>query len=227
MNSIARLFQDIIDELRNVLAGSGFADSIIPPIVFAVLNAVAGLQSAIWGSLLFVLLIVTFRLIRRQPLKFAIGGLGGVVLAVLVASLLGRAEGYFLPGIFSGVVTIFVAVVSAVIGRPMVAWTSHIARRWPLDWYWHPRVRPAYSEVTWMWAVFFAVRSLLQYAVLRGGSVEQLALTNLVTGWPATVVLLVMSYIYGMWRLKNLKGPSVEEFKAGIEPPWQGQLKGF
>jgi hypothetical protein len=128
---------------------------------------------------------------------------------------------------FSGAATIFVAVISVVIGRPMVAWTSHLARRWPLAWYWHPRVRPAYSEVTWMWAFFFMLRSLVQYAVLRDGSVEQLALTNLITGWPATIALLVASYLYGVWRLKRLEGPSVEEFKAGAEPPWQGQVKGF
>jgi len=39
--------------------------------------------------------------------------------------------------------------------------------------------------------------------------------------------LLVISYLYGTWRLRHLKGPSVEEFKAGAEPPWTGQRRGF
>jgi hypothetical protein len=38
---------------------------------------------------------------------------------------------------------------------------------------------------------------------------------------------LVISYIYGTWRLKYLRGPSVEEFRAGAEPPWTGQRRGF
>lgn len=54
-----------------------------------------------------------------------------------------------------------------------------------------------------------------------------LALLNLLTGWPAIVLLLIVTYVYGIWRLQNLGGPSVEEFKAGAPPPWQGQKKGF
>ena len=44
---------------------------------------------------------------------------------------------------------------------------------------------------------------------------------------PATMILLIVSYLYGTWRLRNLGGPSVEEFKSGTEPPWEGQQRGF
>jgi hypothetical protein len=40
-------------------------------------------------------------------------------------------------------------------------------------------------------------------------------------------VLLIVSYLYGTWRLRNLGGPSVEEFQAGEEPPWESQRRGF
>ena len=117
--------------------------------------------------------------------------------------------------------------VSLVAGRPLVAWTSHLARRWPRDWYWHPRVRPAYSEVTWLWLVVFALRLALQWAVLGRQQPALLAATNLLTGWPVTIILLVISYLYGTWRLRGLAGPSVDEFKAGAAPPWTGQRRGF
>jgi hypothetical protein len=118
-------------------------------------------------------------------------------------------------------------VVSLAAGRPLVAWTSYLTRRWPRDWYWHPRVRPAYSEVTWLWLVVFAVRLGLQWAVLQQENSTLLAVTNLVTGWPATILLLAVSYLYGTWRLGGLGGPSIEEFKSGAEPPWTGQRRGF
>ena len=38
---------------------------------------------------------------------------------------------------------------------------------------------------------------------------------------------LIFSYIYGSWRLKNLGGPSVEEFNENKLPPWEGQIRGF
>jgi hypothetical protein len=123
--------------------------------------------------------------------------------------------------------TFGLALVSVVIRKPMVAWTSYLARRWPLDWYWHPRVRPAYSEVTLAWILFFALRLFWQVAVFQGQDVSQLVLVNALTGWPATVVLLIISYLYGSWRLVKLGGPSVDEFRNQIPAPWQSQRRGF
>lgn len=88
-------------------------------------------------------------------------------------------------------------------------------------------MRPAYSQVTWLWVVFFSIRLVLQIVFFREADTGGLALLNVLTGWPATLVLLVASYLYGSWRLGNLGGPSVEEFKAGSPPPWTGQRRGF
>ena len=200
--------REITEEFRTVVAGrSNITDSIVPPLVFVVMDAVLGLQYAVVGALAFALLIALVRLSRRQPLKYALGGVGAVVLAAVVAQLLGRAEGYFLPSMVLGGGTLVVCVVSVIVRRPMVAWTSHLACGWPLAWYRHPKVRPAYSEVTWLWAFFFAVRLLLQFALFQGAALELLAVVNVALGWPATIVLLVVSYLYGTWRLRNLSGP--------------------
>jgi len=220
--------REIFEELRLVLAGrSSFLDSLLPPLFFVLLNAIWGVQVAIWASLGLAAVIATYRLFKRQSLLYALGGAGGVALAAVVAYLLGRAEGFFLPTIISGAGTVLLCLVSVLVGRPIVAFTSFIARRWPLDWYWHPKVRPAYSEVTWMWVVFFGLRLLLQFNLFQEQAVGLLGVVQLLTGWPATIILLIVSYLYGTWRLKNLGGPSVEEFKSGAEPPWEGQRRGF
>jgi hypothetical protein len=219
---------ELVEEFRTVFSGrSSLLDSIAPPVIFIALNAWVGFEYAMGGSLVIALLIAVLRLLRRQSLIYALGGVGGVLAAITIAKLLGRAEGFFLPGIISGGATIVVAVLSAVLGRPLVAWTSFIARRWPLGWYWHPKVRPAYSEVTLAWAAFFALRLLFQLLLFKDQAANHLAVANFFTGWPATVVLLVISYLYGTWRLEHLKGPSVDEFRAGVEPPWTGQRRGF
>jgi hypothetical protein len=220
--------REILEELRMVLAGrSSFLDSLLPPILFVLLNVIWGVQVAIWASLGLAVAIAIYRLLRRQSLLYALGGAGGVALAAAVAYLLGRAEGFFLPTIISGGVTLVVCLVSVLAGRPLVAFTSYVARRWPLNWYWHPKVRPAYSEVTWTWVVFFGLRLLLQFSLFRQEEASLLGIVQFLTGWPATIVLLIASYLYGTWRLRNLGGPSVEEFKSGAEPPWEGQQRGF
>lgn len=221
-------FGEILEELQTVFSGRvRWADSLVPALIFLILNAIFGLQVALGGSLGIAFLFVGFRLLMRQPLRYALGGLGGVLLATIVARFIGGAEGYFLPGIVLGVFTTISCLVSVAVRRPLVAWTSFITRRWPLNWYWHPQVRPAYSEVTLAWALFFALRTLLQFGLFQDQAAGALGLFQLISGWPAIIVLLIASYLYGVWRLGRLDGPSVEEFKAGAEPPWQGQERGF
>lgn len=220
--------REIIEELRSVMTGRGsWADSLIPPIVFLILNALADFQIALWGSLGIALLFGAYRMVKRQRLRYALGGIGGIILAVLVARLVGGAQGYFLPGIISGFFTAFLCVASILLKRPLVAWTSFLTRRWPLEWYWHPRVLPAYSEVTLAWGIFFAARTLLQFQLFQREEAATLGVIQLITGWPALILLLVASYLYGLWRLQSLKGPSVDEFRSGTEPPWEGQKRGF
>ena len=220
--------RELWEELRTVFAGrSNLLDAVIPPLIFLIANALLGFDYAVWGALLTSLLVSLLRLRRGQSLKYAFGGLGGAILAILAARLLNKAEAYFLPGIITGVLTAIICGGSALVGRPLVAWTSHIVRRWPLDWYWHPRVRPAYNEVTIAWAVFFAVKLAVQLFFLQQARAGALAVINVIMGWPATIVLLVLSYVYGLWRLGHLQGPSVSEFEAGAEPPWKGQRRGF
>ena len=220
--------REVLDELRTVVLGqSKLLDSILPPIVFLMVNALLGFQAAMWGSLLLAAVIALLRWRRRQSLLYALGGVLGVLLAIAIAQLLGRAEGFFLPSILTGGFTVLLCVGSILVGRPAVAWTSYLTRRWPLGWYWHPQVRPAYSEVTALWALFFAARLLLQLNLFRGAAAGALAAVNLLMGWPALIVLLIASYLYGTWRLHRLCGPSVEEFKAATPPPWQGQQRGF
>ncbi|MDK2980740.1 MAG: hypothetical protein PWQ55_1087 [Chloroflexota bacterium] len=220
--------RELLEELRLVFGGrNSILDSILPPLLFVLANALFGLTPALWaafgGSLAFVLL----RLARRQPLKNALLGAGATALAAGLALLLKRAQAFFLPSLVNGALTVLVLLLSLVLKRPAVAFTSALTRRWPLQWYWHDRVRPAYSEVTAIWAVYSAIKLAFQYYFYRQGQTNALAVFNLASGWPALILLLVVSYLYGLKRLKQLGGPSVEEFKQDAPPPWQGQQRGF
>lgn len=220
--------RELIEEFRAVFAGrSNMADSAIPPISFLIINALVGFDYAVWGSLLISVAVGLFRLAKGQSLKYALGGLGAAVVAIAIARVSNRAEAVLLPGFISGIVTATICAGSVVARRPLVAWTSHIARRWPLGWYWHPRVRPAYSEVTMAWAVFYVVKLAIQFVVVRQAQAGAQAVVYVITGWPATIALLALSYLYGLWRLGHLQGPSVAEFEAGAGPPWEGQHRGF
>lgn len=220
--------QEVVDEFRTVVVGRvKILDALLPPLLFLLLQGRFNPAIASYGALAAAAAFSALRLIRGEPVAYALGGAAATGLAILTARLSDRAEGYFLPNLISDALTAFLCLASVVVRRPLVALTSHLARAWPLKWYWHPRVRPAYSEVTLAWAAFFGLRLALQWWLFSGAEATTLGVLSIATGWPAMLVLLVASYLYGTWRLRALAGPSIEELKRGAEPPWEGQQRGF
>ena len=221
--------KELQEEFKLVFSGRGarLLDSFLPLLVFLVANPLVGINYALWGSLAVAGLFAAYRLFQKESLVYSLGGLGGILLAAVFVNLSGSESGFFLPGLISGAITVVLCVVTVAINRPLVAWTSYIARRWPLGWYWHSQVLPAYNEVTIAWAVAFSIRLALEFWLFQQDAVNELGATRVILGWPFTVILLIATYLYGLWRLDRLAGPSVEEFKTGKEPPWEGQKRGF
>ena len=61
-------FGEIWEELQTVFSGRvQWVDSLLPPLVFVILNTIFGFEVALWGSLGIALLFVGFRLLIRQP----------------------------------------------------------------------------------------------------------------------------------------------------------------
>jgi xanthosine utilization system XapX-like protein len=218
--------KEIWEELKSVLSGSTI-DILLPPIVFGIVNALFGLTAAVGAAMGLGLLLGVLRLVRKQPWQYALAGLLAVGLAAGLALFTRNAASYFIPAIISSAVLLLIGLVSILFGKPLAAWASHLTRGWPLAWFWRKDIRPAYTEVTWMWTVFFALRLVLQIFLFQQGAASRLAWANTLLGWPVTVLVLVISYIYGIWCLRKLGGPGVEEFEAGKEPPWKGQTRGF
>ena len=220
------LWREIREEFKTVAAGKTL-DAIFPPLVFVAVNAFARLEIALGAAGLLGLLIVFKRWRARQSWMYALGGLLGVLVASGFAFLAQNAANFFLPGIVSTAVLLLFAIVSLIAGRPMAAWVSHLSRGWTLTWFWRPDVRPAYREVTIGWALFFLIRLVAQIVLFMEGDPVRLAFYNTLLGFPLLFVGLVFTYVYGLWRLRRLGGPGIDEYDRGSEPPYRGQTRGF
>lgn len=221
--------QELKEELLLVFSGRGsrLLDSLLPLLAFIALNLITNLNIALWAALSTAGFLLLYRLIRGQSLAYSIGGFAAVLLAALLAWLSRSEASFYLPGFISGAVTAGICLLSALINRPLAAWSSYITRRWPLEWYWQPQVLPAYREVTYVWAAAFFGRLAVQYWLYRQGALAALGAAQIILGWPFIILVLVSSYLYGLRRLQKLGGPSVQEFKNNAPPPWSGQRRGF
>lgn len=203
--------------LRDVVADPKVVvDVVAPTVLFAIAAPTISLGWAATVALGWCAIVVTYRLTRRQGLTHALSGLAGVCIGVVVALASGRAEGFFVPGIIGNLVFAVVSAVSVVVRRPLIAYTSAAIYRWPLAWYLHPKVRPAYSEITWVWAGYYLLKGLVQLALVRRGDLAALATARVILGWPGLIGLLALTYAYVRRRLERLGGPQVSAYD---DPP--------
>ena len=221
-----RLMHEIYDELKTVLKGKTL-DVLIPPVAFAVLNGRVSLLIAVGVASFLAFLLGLHRFRQGSNLYYALGGFIGVLIASGFALLADNASNFFIPDIVGSVLFILVGVVSFGLKRPLAAWVSHIVRGWDRGWFWRDDVRPAYSEVTLFWTLMVAIRLAVEVYLYINADAQALAVWNIVLGLPATVAVLIITYIYGIFRLHTLGGPGIEEYQNGVSPPYKGQRRGF
>ncbi|PKK88976.1 MAG: hypothetical protein CVV62_01630 [Tenericutes bacterium HGW-Tenericutes-7] len=218
--------KEILEELQSVLSGKTL-DAIVPPLVFVIVNSIFGLTYAIMIALILSSTFGLYRLIHKQSGIYALFGSLGILFAGGFAYLADNATNYFLPGIVTNAFVLILCVMTLVIDRPMAAYASHLTRGWKLDWFWRKDVKPAYREVTILWAVFFLMRTIIQVTLFLSDNVNALVWANTIMGLPVTIAVLTVSYVYGIWRLRNLKGPGIDEFLENKTAPFRGQTRGF
>ncbi|PKM58280.1 MAG: hypothetical protein CVU98_01700 [Firmicutes bacterium HGW-Firmicutes-3] len=219
-------YKELVEELKTVISGKTM-DALVPPLLFVLLNGRFDLGLASLMATTSALIISTFRFLSKQNWHYAFGGLLGVIIASGFSFFSGNASNYFLPGILSNVLLLILCLLSLMVGKPIAAWASHLSRGWSLDWFWRTDVKPAYTNVTWIWSLFILVRVLILLMLFVSDQPTQLFIWNTILGWPLTIGILLTSYIYGIWKLKRLGGPGIEEFTSGKMPPFQGQTRGF
>lgn len=219
---------ELFEQIKLVFGNfTSIVEVILPVLIFTLLQQRARLGWALFFAGLPVLLLLVYRLFKRQSLLYLGMGSSGLVISFIVAWVSGSARGFFLPSIITDLIVVVISLISLIFKRPFVAFSSHLIRKWPLEWYWHATVRPAYTRITVIWMFYFLLRILPQWILFSQGETQKLGWLNILTGFPGLLALLIGSYLYGQSQLRRINGPSVEEFKQKTPPPWEGQNSGF
>ncbi len=218
--------KEIIEELRSVISGKTL-DALVPPMVFLIASSYFDIKVATVMAIGFSLFIGLIRVLLKQSIGYAFGGLIGVSIAAGFAYIGGNVSNYYLPKIIGSFGFMIMALTSVIIKKPMAAWVSHLTRGWDLKWFWRADIRPAYMEVTLFWTVFAGLKGILQMTLFLKENISGLFFINTLLSMPANIIILTLSYIYGIWRLHVLKGPGIDEYQSGKEAPWKGQTRGF
>ncbi len=221
-----RIVKEVLLELKQVLTGKSI-DVILPPVIFYIINGNLGLMFAVIVSVVCSAAFLVIRLQKKENLYYSLAGFVFVVFASAMILINNNSNNFFLPDLIGTFVLIVITFISIILKRPVASYLSHITRSWELEWFRRSDISPAYVEVSIFWLVFLVLRFGLELSLYINSSFEEILLFNILLGLPATIVVLTVSYIYGMWRLRTLKGPGIDEYRDQKEPPYRGQTRGF
>ncbi len=186
----------------------GAAESVAPGVLFVVVYLVAGqrMVPALVASLGAALLAVAVRVVQRTPVTQAFSGVLGVLVGVLWAWRTGRAQDYFLYGLWVNVAYGVGTLATILAGFPLVGLVVGLFdARGPLTggawgrvvaWRSDRTLARRYALATWPWVAMFALRLAVQVPLYRSAEVAWLGTAKLVMGLPLTALVLWFS-----WRL--------------------------
>ena len=202
-------------------------DAIFPPLIFYLMNQWFSLGYASGITIIFLIVLILYRKAKSHTEKYAFVGVGGVFLSIGFSALSGEAIDYYIPDLIMTGLIVMACITSLISQRPLAALLSHITRGWPIDWYMREDIRPAYEKVTILWGIYFLLRFFLQGFLFLRREYTGYFFVNSLLGMPMNILILIISYVYGVAILRKLSGPSVAEYVNAKEPPFEGQKSGF
>jgi len=202
---------NLLDELGGP---QGIADSSIPGLVFVISYTATGqnLELAAGIAVGVALFIALVRLVRGERARYAASGFLGVALAAFIATRTGKAEDFFLPGLFLN-------------AGYAIAYAVSVAIRWPLmgvfigpligegmAWRADPERVRLFNRISWLWVGTFLLRLAVQLPLYFSGALVALGVAKTAMGLPIFIVAIYFSYL--MLRAAGIDLKKKEEGEA-------------
>ena len=134
------------------------------------------------------------RILRREPLQFALAGFAGVALAAFVADRTGKAEDFFLPGLLLNLGYALAYLVSIVVGWPLLGVILGPLTGEGMAWRSDPDKVRAYTRASWVWVGVFTLRLAVQLPLYFAGALLALGIAKTAMGIPIFLIAVWLSY---------------------------------
>ncbi|HEY8719272.1 DUF3159 domain-containing protein [Pengzhenrongella sp.] len=173
----------------------GLVESVAPGLVFVVAYLVAGeLTPALIASSAVALVAVIVRLAQRTPVTQALAGVVGVAVGVFWAYRTGKAQDYFVVGLWTNGAYLAACLISLVVGWPLVGVVVGLLRAEGTTWRADAR-RRQYGLATGLWVAMFGVRLAVQLPLYLGAQVGWLGTARLAMGVPLWALTMWVTWL--------------------------------
>jgi hypothetical protein len=184
----------------------GLIDSGLPVLVFLVsYNFTKEIRLSTYAALGLSLALTAVRLARKETIQGAMSGVVGVAICAWLANRTGKAEDFYLPGLWTNAIYGVVYFVSILVRWPIIGIIIGPLLDENLRWRKDPARTKVYMKATALWVGMFAVRLLVQYPLYISGNVNALGTARLIMGYPLFIATAWATWII----IKN--GPKLRD----------------
>lgn len=174
----------------------GILESVLPSLAFVVLFTVTQhLVLSLGVSVGIAAVFTVVRLLQKQAVTAALGGLIAAGAAAALALWTGRAEDNFLWGFLTNGLYGSAFLVSALIGWPLIGLAVGFLMNEGVAWRRDKRKRRVFFWLSIAWAALFAARLLVQLPFYFAGDVTALGTLKLVMGLPLFAPLVAVTWL--------------------------------
>ncbi len=185
---VGQLSQDDFSLSDSIGGVRGSIESVLPGLVFVITYVLTyDLKLTLILSSVIALAFLALRLIQRTSPVQAFAGIFGVAIGVAWAALSGKAENYFAWGLIANGASSLAALVSVLVRHPLVALVFVPMLGLPQGWKDLPAGRTLLKRsaiATWVWAVIFGLRFVIQGLLFLDQNTVALGTVKLVMGLP-------------------------------------------
>jgi hypothetical protein len=177
---------------------AGLLDAGLPGVLFVLAYTFSGrnLTLALIIALASAALLSIIRLVQGTTLQYALSGFLGVGVAAFIASRTGRAEDFYLPGLFYNAGYALAFLISIVVRWPIIGVMLSLITQAGTSWRKDPVLVRAYTRASWVWVAMFLIRLAVQLPLYLIGEDALVALgtARVVLGVPLYLVVLWVTY---------------------------------
>lgn len=185
----------------------GLFETGLPSVVFIIVyTATTSLNPSLWSAVAVAAVLTVVRLVQKDKLQHALGGLFGVIVCVLFAKYTGQAKNFYLPGVLLNVGEAILFTVSALVRWPIAGVVLGPITGEMTSWREHPERLKAFTVATWLLAAMFALRVAIEVPLYLGNQITALGAAKVVLGYP-----LYIGVLFVCWRIiRRVPVPTVQ-----------------
>lgn len=198
----------------------GMIDMTVPGLAFLlVYTPTQNLTASCVTALAITVALSVVRLVRRETLQHAFGGVLGVAIGAFIAWKSGKAEDFYLPGMIYGLVLMAVYLVSIMVRWPLIGVLLGPVLGENMTWRTrNPGRYAAYAKASWVWVALFALRAAILFPLYWSGNVTALGVGKVALGVPPWLVAIYLSWLILSKAPPPIKAYEEAEEEAGAAP---------